>query len=220
MKHLFVSATGTEVGKTWFTRGLVQCLVHRGFDVAALKPFETDVAPEPRDARTLAAACGKPELADLPGLYRVPPPLAPLAATLEGHPPPDLEIIAARLEEAEAEYVIAEGAGGIAVPLTEERDTADFVAQLGWPVILVAQDGLGVLSYTITAYHHARARGVDVLAVVLMQHAPARSQSTNRQILASRLDAPIFVVPPSSEGQLARRIEASGVVDSLVTYRN
>ncbi|MDD9934512.1 MAG: dethiobiotin synthase, partial [Myxococcales bacterium] len=76
----FVTGVGTGVGKTYISRGLTRALADSGRSVAAIKPLETGVAPDPLDARALARACGRPELATAPGLYRVAPPLAPHAA--------------------------------------------------------------------------------------------------------------------------------------------
>jgi len=86
---LFVGGTGTGVGKTYVARALARALSREaGRAVAALKPLETGCDPDPLDALALAGACGRPELAHHRGLYRVPPPLAPYAATLGGLPAP------------------------------------------------------------------------------------------------------------------------------------
>src|SRR5690606_7338606 len=91
---LFISGTGTGVGKTWVTRGLARALVRDGVNAIAIKPIETGCQPEPADAVAIARACGRPELAHAPGLYRARRPLAPWAATLEGEAPASLAAIA------------------------------------------------------------------------------------------------------------------------------
>jgi dethiobiotin synthetase len=65
---LFISGTGTGVGKTWVTRGLARALVRDGVDAVAIKPIETGCDPAPADAVALARACRRPELASAPGL--------------------------------------------------------------------------------------------------------------------------------------------------------
>ena len=59
-RGIFVTGSGTEVVKTWFSRALCTALRRRGLDVAALKPLETGCNPDPLDATALARSCGKP----------------------------------------------------------------------------------------------------------------------------------------------------------------
>ena len=53
MKGAFITATGTGVGKTWVASALAAACVQRGKRVAAIKPIETGVDPDPRDALSL-----------------------------------------------------------------------------------------------------------------------------------------------------------------------
>jgi dethiobiotin synthetase len=198
MTRLFVSGTGTGVGKTWVTRGLARALARRGAAVVAVKPLETGCEPDPADAVALARACGRPELAQAPGLYRARLPLAPWAATLEGEPPPDLDALVRTTRDlmAAADVALVEGAGGVRVPLDDERDVLDLVAALELPLLLVATDQLGVLSHALTAYEASIAHGVTVAAVVLTRGGRDPSCRTNARILAERLPCPVLAFPP------------------------
>ncbi|MFW5925199.1 MAG: dethiobiotin synthase [Myxococcota bacterium] len=221
MRGWFVTATGTGVGKTFVTRGLATALRRRGHPVAAIKPVETGCAPDPLDARALARACGRPELASAPGLYRAPPPVAPYAATLSGlpaPPPPDHLAATVRALAPDTDITLVEGAGGLLVPLDRERTMADLARALGLPLLLVADDGLGVLSFTLTAADAARARGLDVAAVVLVRReaSPADpSRETNGRILAERLaPVPVLQFPHCADEDraLADAAEAAGLL--------
>ncbi|HJL19243.1 MAG TPA: dethiobiotin synthase [Sandaracinaceae bacterium LLY-WYZ-13_1] len=214
MTRLFVTATGTEVGKTWLTRGLAAALRARGRRVAAIKPLETGCRPDPSDALALAEACGRPELANAPGLYRAERPLAPYAANLAGESAPDLDALvdATRALADDAEVALVEGAGGLLVPLDATRTIADLVAALGTPVVLVARDRLGVLSHTLTAFESAERRGIDVRAVVLSCSPEASDEDpsprSNRRILAERLPTPVLPYP-RSDGRTASLARAA-----------
>jgi len=193
----FVTSTGTDTGKTQITRALTSALVSRGYGVSAIKPAETGCTPDPIDATALARACGRPELIHAPGLYRAEPPLAPDAVARElGVEPlelqPLVEATAALVRE--GDIALVEGAGGLLVPLSPRATMADLAAALHLPLLLVAADQLGVLSHTLTAYECARARDLDVAAVILNQPSAAREQSThsNAAILAERIDAPVL----------------------------
>ena len=91
-----------------------------------------------------------------------------LAAGLEGRTV-DLKRIAASVETCAKrhEIVIVEGAGGLLVPLTEETLTADFVAEQGWPLILVASGRLGAINHILLSMEAAKARGIPFAGIVM-----------------------------------------------------
>jgi dethiobiotin synthetase len=219
---LFITATGTGAGKTFVTRGLAAALCARGLRVAALKPIETGL-PGPSsapieaetDAALLAGACGRPELADAPGLYRAAMPAAPYTVSLATRSPaPDLEQLAGAVRAAAAgsDVALIEGAGGLLVPLDRDRTVADLIASLGLPVLLVAPNTLGVLSHALTAAESAERRKLRVAALVLTDLAPASDPSDpsrphNAAILAERLTFPVLCFPHcagSSDAALAQ----------------
>ena len=208
----FVTGTGTGVGKTWFGCALAAYLASfegppELRDVRALKPIETGCDPEPEDARALAEACGQPELVRQPGFVRMRRPLAPYAATLEGEPPVDVDaVVGATLRAmAGADFALVEGAGGPLVPIDAEHTMRDLADTLGLPTVLVAPDGLGVLSHTLTA-----CETIAPSAVVLSQFGPEeQSWATNRAILAERLECPVIAMPahpPRARTQIGRAL--------------
>lgn len=197
MRGFFITGTGTGEGKTFVTRGLALYARSRGLDVAAIKPLETGVDPQPEDAVALARASGRPELAHLPGLYRVRPPLAPFSATRRGEPPvPSTESLCAALGAVPAELLLVEGAGGVMVPLDASRSIVDLIGALGLPTLLVARNGLGVISHVRCAVEALDRRGLRVAAVVLTEHGPTdSSQVDNLEVLQSLLSAPVVRFP-------------------------
>ena len=203
MKGAFITATGTGVGKTWVASALARACVQRGTRVAAIKPIETGVDPEPLDAIELGRACGDDSLATAEGLYRAKEPLAPYAIEKRGGPAVgSLRAITKRIRELakDADYTIVEGVGGVLVPLDREHTIADLAAQLDFQTVLVARNELGVLSYTLTAIEALRKRKVSVRAIVL-NHVDrgARSdisRTSNADVLSDYLPRiPILRVP-------------------------
>ena len=206
MTRLFITATGTGVGKTWFGCALAKEATARGQKVAAIKPIETGCRPDPLDAIALASACDRPDLANAPGLYRAPEPLAPYAVARRGGPAiTSLSALTARVRklEAEADLAIVEGAGGVLVPLTERHTMADLIQELDHPCILVANDALGVLSYTMTAVEVLHRRGLEIRAIVLNAVEPAEddiSPESNREVLAQWYpDIQVHALPTARE---------------------
>jgi dethiobiotin synthetase len=220
---VFVTGPGTGAGKTLVSRALAAALRSRGLRVAAVKPIETGVAPDPLDAHALAAAAGEPALASDPALYRAPPPLSPFAALLEGHASaPDLPGIIHCVQSlaTASDVILVEGAGGLLTPLDAHHDLADLALALGYPLLLVARDELGVLSHVLTCAESAQSRGLRVAAVILSRastelHASTR---TNQRILEARLPCPVRVFPYAArddDASLARTAEALGLPSQL-----
>lgn len=216
---LFLTGTGTGIGKTWVCRGIARALVARGVGVAAVKPIETGCDTEPADALALGRACGDLSLASASGLYRARPPLAPYAATLQGEsPPPEHQTLARRCHAlADGRVLLVEGAGGLLVPLDRAHSMADFAQALAVPLVLVARDALGVLSHVLTASESAEARGLPIAAIVLTRtddDAQDDSTQSNRRILEERVDAPVLAFPrcEDDDDALAAAAEASGLV--------
>ncbi len=218
MTRLFVTATGTGCGKTVVTRALALALRRGGDTVAAVKPVETGCADGAADARELARACGRPELADAPGFHRGLLPVAPYAAALAGErPPPPLDDLASAVRAAigAADHVLVEGAGGPLVPYDARHDFTDLAAALALPVLVVAPDSLGVLSHTLAAVHAITSRGVAIAAVVLNRFGPGDpSRATNARILAERLHGVpvrVFAAASLDDDALADAAVAAGL---------
>ena len=203
MQGAFVTATGTGVGKTWFSCALTTAALQTGKRVVAIKPIETGCDPDPTDAIALAQACGNPALATAPGLYRAKEPLAPYAIEKRGGPAVgSLRAISKRIKELSkgSNYTIVEGAGGVLAPLDKQKTIADLAALLDLQAIIVARNALGVLSYTLTAVEALRRRNVSVQAIVLNHvDRSARedlSRTSNRDVLADYLPRiPVFRMP-------------------------
>ena len=201
---LFISATGTNVGKTWVTRGLARGLLQKKLRVAAIKPIETGVSTSPADALALGHACKRPELAHAPGLYRAIPPVTPYAAELEGCAPVDIDALVQTIQELSvgSDIALVEGAGGLLAPITKKHSNADLAHALHAPLLLVARDALGTISHTLTAVESAKHRGIALIGVVLVQgpwSAGDASCPTNLRILEERIHVPVISFAESDD---------------------
>lgn len=174
MRGLFVTGTDTGVGKTVVAGAVVAALRARGERVAAYKPVVTGldepVEPGwPRDHELLAAAAGVPAGAVTPHTFG--PAVSPhLAAELAGvELDVDAMVVAASaaVAEAGADVLVAEGVGGLLVPLTRDHTVRDLAVALGLPLLVAARPGLGTISHTLLTLEAARAAGLQVAAVVM-----------------------------------------------------
>lgn len=169
MRGLFVTGTDTGVGKTVLAAAIVAALRADGVDVAAFKPVVTGLdepdPTRPADHELLAAAAGRPVAEVTPHTFG--PPVSPhLAAQLAGTALDPAALVAAA-RALRGEVVIAEGVGGLLVPLTLGYTVRDLAVDLGWPVVIAARPGLGTISHSLLTVEAARAAGLDVRAVVL-----------------------------------------------------
>ena len=215
MRGLFVTGTDTGVGKTVVAGAIAAALRARGERVAAFKPVVTglDEEPEPgwpRDHELLAAAAGV--AAETVAPHRFGPPVSPhLAAELAGEALAlDALVTAASAAAAEtrAEVLVAEGVGGLLVPLTATASVRDLAVALRLPLVVAARPGLGTISHTLLTLEAARAAELRVAAVVLTPWpaAPSVMEESNRATI-ERLGvvevATLRVLPDGSPASLA-----------------
>jgi dethiobiotin synthetase len=174
----FVTSTGTDVGKTFVTAGLIRYLRTSSQAVDALKPvvsgYDSSVA-ETSDPAVLLAALGRPVAADeveriAPWRFRAP--LSPdLAAAREGRSVAFDELIAFSRNAIETTngILFIEGVGGIMVPLDGNRTVLDWMAALDIPLLLVVGGYLGTISHTLTALDVLAQRKLSVAAIVVSE---------------------------------------------------
>lgn len=179
MSALFITATGTEVGKTFLTCGLIRHLRTQQRAISALKPVVSgfDAAhPEASDSAALLAALGHPptpdNIAEI-SPWRFAAPLSPdMAARREGQTINLAGLIALCWKRmAQSERLLIEGIGGLMVPLDDRHTVLDWIEALDIPVMLVAGSYLGTLSHTLTAVEVLAARGRRLAALVVSESA-------------------------------------------------
>ena len=167
MKGVFVTGTGTGVGKTVVCGLLAGFLRARGMRVTTQKWVETGVTNGPSDIDVHRRLMGNPGPAPEPPQadrcpYRFSLPASPhLAAAREGRrvDPAVIEAAYRRLAETH-DVVLVEGAGGFLVPLTEELLTGELVARIGLPALVVVGNKLGCVNDALLTVEAVRRRGI------------------------------------------------------------
>ena len=178
MSAYFVTSTGTDIGKTFVTAGLIRYLKQAGQPVSALKPlvsgYDSSVV-ETSDPAVLLRALGAPVSADAIAAiapYRFRAPLSPdIAAAREGRSIDFDELVAFSRNAVEAEtgMLFIEGVGGIMVPLDAQRTVLDWMAALKVPVILVVGGYLGTISHTLTTLDVLTKRDLRIACIVVSE---------------------------------------------------
>ncbi|HEX5845879.1 MAG: dethiobiotin synthase [Rhodoplanes sp.] len=180
MTTVFVTATGTEVGKTVVARGLIKAVRAQGRAVEALKPVVSGYDPREAagsDPGLLLTALGEPITPD--GIARISPfrftaPVSPhLAARREGKKidfNAVVELCRWRMQACPGVLII-EGVGGIMAPLEDHRTVLDWMVAINQPIILVAGSYLGTLSHTFSAIDVLERRDLSIAALVVNETA-------------------------------------------------
>jgi dethiobiotin synthetase len=178
MTALFVTATGTDIGKTFVTAGLIRHIRAAGRAVAAIKPVVSGFDPDDwqaSDPAVLLAALGRPlTLEEVEGVspWRFKAPLSPhTGAQREGRAIAFQEVVAfcRRAMAARRGVLLVEGIGGVMVPLDDRHSVLDLMSMLRIPIILVAGSYVGTLSHTLTALEVVARRNIDIAAVVVSE---------------------------------------------------
>lgn len=194
--HFAVIGTGTGVGKTVVTAGLVGMLRTEGVDAQAIKPCQTGFPPDD-DAGFVIEACGTDAAATC--LRRLEPPLAPAVAADHEGVSLFYAAILSDCEQAlaEVESGVVEGIGGLRVPLAEDYEILDLVTDLDLSTIVVARSGLGTLNHTALTVETLRRREVPVFGIVLNEYEAATvAERTNPAVIKRMTGLPVQTLPP------------------------
>ena len=204
MKGVFITGTGTGVGKTVVCGLLAGFLRARGMRVTTQKWVETGVTDGSSDIDVHRRLMGDPGPAPEPPRadrcpYRFPLPASPhLAAARDGRrvDPAVIEAAYRRLAETH-DVVLVEGAGGFLVPLSEELLTGDLVARIGLPVLVVAGNRLGGVNDALLTVEAVRRRGVPLWGLVFNRlsgegDGAAEVLADNPRIVAKITQAPVL----------------------------
>lgn len=154
-KKIFVTATNTDIGKTFTTKLLLKEFASRGLRVSAFKPIESGVEDYAMDAQELLE-CSKKlnhelwslDVEDInPITYRLP--ASPFVASK--NTPLDLKKITTKLSELEnfCDVIIIEGAGGLYVPIDEKTMIINLIPMLDATALLVTHCSLGCINDTL-----------------------------------------------------------------------
>ena len=167
VQSLFITATGTNIGKTHTTVQLIEAFAAKGLSVGAYKPIETGVISVPEDASLLLKVCQKvnKNFNDLTPkditAYTFPLPAAPFCADTEQII--DLNKIMEKYHELSqlCDILLVEGAGGLMVPVTKEYMMIKLAKELNAKVLLVTPSRLGCINDTLLSMSALRSYGLE-----------------------------------------------------------
>lgn len=163
-KAVFITATDTDVGKTFFSKSLIRYLLeNKVFDKSEVVYYKPIQCGTPTDFEEVHHQTG----VDVFCTYNLKYPASPDYAS-------SLEKIGISIEKIKTDfiklqsqyrYVIVEGAGGPAVPINQKHFVSDLIKELDLETILVTRPDLGTINHSILSIEHLKAKGIKVKGI-------------------------------------------------------
>jgi dethiobiotin synthetase len=167
VKPLFITATNTDVGKTYVTLQLIDAFAQRGLRVGVCKPIETGVTDTPVDATALLERCRRVNPAfeafspEAITAYTFALPAAPFCADTHRIIDPEHIVETVRTLQRHCDLLLVEGAGGLMVPITQTFKMIDLAKTLDADLLLVTPSRLGCINDTLLSMEALEARSID-----------------------------------------------------------
>lgn len=176
-KAIFVTATGTDVGKTYISALIVKKIRELGYNCGYFKPalsgaIEKDGKLIPGDCDFVLKTAGINSAPLNYVSYVFKTAVSPhLAAEIENNPI-KIEKIKSDYEEIKKEfdYLVVEGAGGIICPFNLKEQKLllpDVIKELGLDILVVASASLGTINSTVLTVEYAKQQGINVKGIIL-----------------------------------------------------
>jgi dethiobiotin synthetase len=173
---IFVSGTDTGVGKTVVSAGLLGLARSKGLKAWGIKPIETGCEERsgtlfPEDGALLRSASGNAISLELCAPFRFPLPASPYRAAASAGSTIGISELVNHIHKVAdgADFILAEGAGGLMVPINASEMMIDFARKLGYPVLLVARTRLGTVNHTLLSVEALSNRNIPLAGIILSQ---------------------------------------------------
>jgi dethiobiotin synthetase len=204
-KGLFIIGTDTGVGKTVVSAGLMYLLLKENYNAGYFKPIasgeiELESRFVPADARFVKTTSGYTEEDETITPVSFRPAVSPHLAAKKENRTIDFEGIRdmLRILKQKYEFILIEGCGGLAVPLTDQGYMLyHFIQELGLDCLLISRAGLGAINHTLLTLQFAENLGINVAGVFMNGYGGTEIERDNLDTLRKFTRHP-FIVPVSN----------------------
>ena len=211
MRGLVITGIDTGVGKTYVTAGILRALAERGIRAGAYKPVCSGAEKDPKtgevtwaDLEILSAACPVDAPLDLICPQRFLAPLAPPAAAAREDRKVDDSLLTdgARKWSGSCDLLLVEGIGGWLCPLSDRMMFAGLAGELGFPVLIVAANRLGMLNHSLLTAEAVLRVGLPLAGILVNDISADRDESadSNLQMLTRFASCPVLGRVPFASG--------------------
>ena len=200
MSVLFISGIDTDIGKTYATGLLAKALMQKGINVMTQKLVQTGISKQVDGELGIADdILSHRQLMEIPLQpcdldfttcpYRYEKPASPHLSAALANQPLNIEAITEATKALQADYdvVLLEGAGGLLVPITTVLLTLDYIAEQGYPIVLVTSGRLGSINHTLLSLEAIKSRGLMIHSVIY-NHIHDDAEQTDTEIANSTIE--------------------------------
>lgn len=219
-KSFFITSTGTNIGKTVVTCSLIKQLQQLKKEVTAIKPVISgwDAKDIMNDTLQILSCLNQPHTQEnilKTSPWRFNAPLAPsMAARQENKEIDYIKLVDFCRDSSSHEYLLCEGAGGVAVPLTQNKTTLNLMCDLNFPVILVVGSYLGSISHTLTAVKTLELFGITINSIIVNESDNSLFLEDVISELKNFIQYPLYQLHRVTEGRFAWE-RAESILDCL-----
>jgi len=178
MKPLFVTATDTDIGKTYVCAGLAYALKKSGIDVGIMKPFACGVKQKigfsSNDLTILTNAAMVDDAEDIINPFFFPIPASPYTAAKNLGVKIDVEHVMEcfrKLDEIH-DIVLVEGIGGIMTPILKDYAIIDLIKDLMANTIIVTSSKIGTVNHTVLTCNMCKNMNIPIKGLIINNFEP------------------------------------------------
>ena len=204
---LFVSGTGTDIGKTYVTGLLLKYIRDNGYNATYFKAALSGAIRDennnliPGDAVEVLTMANLDENTDFLVPYIYETAVSPhLASQIEGNPV-ELSKVRSAYEEVSKkyDYILMEGSGGIVCPIRYEgKDNKnnilleDIIKFLDLDVILIADAGLGTINSIVTTVEYLKSKNIHVCGIIMNNYKDELMENDNIKMVEELCDVDVI----------------------------
>ena len=177
-KNIFITATGTDIGKTYISALIIKKMREEGYNCGYYKPVLSGVAENKgklteSDANYVVNTAKIPESADSCVTYWWKEAVSPhLASERAGDKiEPEKIIKDFKNKQSIYDYLLVEGAGGITCPLYLQNNKkyllSDLIREMNTPIVIVADGGLGTINSVLLTVEYAKQKNIKINGIIL-----------------------------------------------------
>jgi dethiobiotin synthetase len=191
--NIFVAGTDTGVGKTVLSLLLMQFFYAKGYTPFYVKPIQTGCSdPYDKDSDAKFIYKHVKQLTDKDPAdsvtYCFREPKAPYFASRNEGKDIDITLIKDALDNKTLIYspVIIEAAGGLLVPINENKLIIDLIKITSASVVIAARAGLGTINHTLLTIEALRKRNIKPVGIIFLD---AGEKPTPQNMLSENIEA-------------------------------
>lgn len=212
---IYILGTDTDVGKTVISAGIMFMFLSKGYNACYFKPVSSGGAEIggsflSYDVSFVKTVSGFTEIDDDINPYRFMTPVSPHLASSTENRMINIDVILENYRKLsnKYDYLLVEGCGGLAVPLTDEGYMQyQLIKELGMGCILVSRTTLGTINHTLLTLKYAESIGINIYGMIFNGYNGSYLEEDNIKTIGKLTGVPVFSVIPKIEGIHVENLE-------------